>query len=125
MKKIFGNTAVFVVLYLLFMIPTYVLPFLGSNSSMINTLGVAQEGMMNPSFWLHLTALVVLVVLTWFRGANVAKTWLIIFPILALVFDLAPVLSSIPMIPSVMHLLAIILGVVGGNAAATVPVKEI
>jgi hypothetical protein len=42
--------------------------------------------------------------------------WLVIFPILAAVFDLFPGLSAIPLIPTVMHLLAIILGVVGATA---------
>jgi len=61
--------------------------------------------------------MLILCFLCWIRGAYVAKTWLVIFPILALVFDFAPGLSLIPMIPTVMHLLAIILGVVGVRAA--------
>ncbi len=116
MKKALGNTVVFVVLYILFMIPTYVLPYLGSNSSLINAAGAASGVGMNPAFWIHLLSLLVLVALAWFRGANIGKTWLIIFPILALTFDLIPGLSSIPLIPTIMHLLAIILGAVGVNA---------
>ncbi len=113
MKKLLGNPVIFVVLYIIFMIPTYLLPYLGSNSSVLNASGVSAGMGMNPMFWLHLLALVILIVLAWFRGKNVAKAWLIIFPVLALVFDLTPGLSSIPLVPTVMHLLAIILGVVG------------
>lgn len=118
MNKILGNTAVFVILYIVLMIPTYLLPYLGSNSSVINTTGLAAGAGMNPAFWFHIAALLVLVVLAWFRGSNVGKAWLVVFPVMALVFDLIPVLSSIPMVPTIMHLLAIILGVVGASKAA-------
>jgi hypothetical protein len=113
MKTTLGNTAVFVILYILFMLPTYYLPYVGSNSFLLNAAGVKAGAGMNPAFWPHLGSLIVLVVLAWFRGALVGKTWLVIFPILAAVFDLVPGLSSVPLVPTVMHLLAIILGVVG------------
>ena len=117
MKKILGNPAFFVGLYIIFMVPTYLLPYMGSNSSVLNASGISAGAGMNPLFWLHLLALAVLVALAWFRGANVAKAWLVVFPILALVFDLVPGLSSIPLVPTVMHLFAIILGVISTNAA--------
>jgi len=113
MKKIFGNTAVFAILYTLFIIPTYLLPYVGSNSSILNAGGIASGAGLNPAFWLHIISLVILVIVAWFRGANIGKTWLVIFPFLALVFDLTPGLSAIPLVPTVMHLLAIILGVIG------------
>lgn len=117
MKKIVINPAIFTVLYIVFMVPTYMLPYMGSNSSVLNASGVSAGIGMNPMFWLHLLALAILIALTWFRGGNVAKVWLVIFPILALIFDLVPGLSSIPLVPTVMHLLAIILGVIGANIA--------
>ena len=120
--KFLGNAVVFVVLYMLFMLPTYYLPYLGSNSAVIGAIGVAADAGVNPVFWPHLGSLIVLVVVTWFRGVFVDKKWLIIFPILATVFDLAPGLNSIPLIPTVMHLLAIILGVVG--VKATIPATQ-
>jgi hypothetical protein len=110
-----GNTVVFVILYILFMLPTYFLPYLGSNSFMLNTLGVAAGAGVNPAFWPHLGSLVVLVVLGWSRGQVIGKAWLVIFPILAGVFDLLPGLNAIPLVPTVMHLLAIILGVAGAS----------
>jgi hypothetical protein len=113
LQKILGNTVVFAILYIVLMIPTYLLPYMGSNSSILN----ATSAGMNPFFWLHLSILIILAVVTWFRGSNIDKKWLLIFPILALVFDLVPGLSSIPLVPTVMHLLAIILGVVGTKQA--------
>lgn len=115
--KFLGNAVVFVILYLLFMLPTYYLPYLGSNSAVVGAVGATAEAGITPAFWLHLGALIVLCVVTWFRGVLVDKKWLIIFPVLATVFDLAPGLSLIPLIPTVMHLLAIILGVVGVKTA--------
>lgn len=120
--KILGNATVFVILYILLMLPTYYLPYVGSNSSLTGAASLATQGGMLPAFWLHLGLLIALVVITWFRGTLIDKKWLIIFPILAAVFDLAPALSLIPLIPTVMHLLAIILGVVGTKAP--VPVTD-
>lgn len=115
-KKLLGNAPVFVVAYIIFMLPTYFLPYAGSNSSVVGTIGVAAGAGLSPAFWMHLASLVVLVFLCWIRGEYVTKKWLIIFPILAIVFDFVPGLSLIPFIPTLMHLLAMILGVVGAKA---------
>lgn len=112
-----GNKGMFVILYLLFMLPTYVLPYLGSNSAILSGAGVAAGAGLHPLFWVHLAALLVLVAITWCRGSLANKRWLIIFPILAAVFDLFPMLNAIPFGPTVMHLLAIILGVAGTTSA--------
>jgi len=120
MKKILGNGVVFIILYLLCMFPTYILPWLGSNSAVLNAAGTAAEAGVSPAFWLHLAALLALVALTWIRGSLIGKTWLLIFPFLALVFDLTPFLNWIPLVPTVMHLLAMILGV----ASSSTPVEE-
>lgn len=109
--KIIGNAFVFVISYLVFMFPTYLLPYLGSNSASLNSLGVAADAGMSPMFIYHFGALVSLMVLTWFRGVFIDKKWLLIFPFLAAAFDLLPLLRMIPLVPTVMHLLAIILGV--------------
>lgn len=116
-KKALGNAPVFVIAYILFMLPTYYLPYVGSNSAVVGALGAAAGAGINPAFWVHLGAMLVLCFLCWVRGAYVSKAWLIIFPILAVVFDFVPGLSAIPLIPTVMHLLAIIMGVVGAKAA--------
>ena len=109
MKKVLANGPMFVVLYLVFMVPTYLLPYLGSNSSFIN---IASSGM-NPLFWSHIFAMLMLVLVTWLRGSYVSKSWIVIFPILASVFDLIPGLSLVPFVPTIMHIFAIILGVSG------------
>jgi len=115
-KKALGNAPVFVIAYILFMLPTYYLPYVGSNSAVIGALGAASGAGVNPAFWIHFGAMLVLCFLCWVRGAYVDKSWLIVFPILATVFDFVPGLSAIPLIPTVMHLLAIILGVAGAKA---------
>lgn len=96
----------YVILYLLFMVPTYLLSWVGSNSSLIllATLGT------NPFFWMHLIALVFLCLLAHSRGHRIGKPWLVWLPVLALIFDLAPVLNLIPFVPTALHLLAIVLG---------------
>ena len=106
------STALFVVGYILLMIPTYILPYLGSNSYAVHIAAGAAGMFMHPGFWLHFAALSGLIAIAWFRGARVEKQWLVVFPVLALVFDLAPGLNMVPMVPTVLHLLAIILGVV-------------
>lgn len=120
------NPVVFVGAYLAFMIPTYVLPYFGSNSvaARVATAAVAAAaGVRQPlfvPFYLHLICLAALCVLAYTRGSVVDKKWLLIFPFLAMVFDLTPVLAWIPLVPTVMHLLTIILGVVGARAVAGV-----
>jgi len=116
--QFFGQPVVFVIAYLLFMLPTYYLPYVGSNSAAVNALARAGGVPANPALFWHGGALLVLVALAWIRGGLIGKKWLIIFPVLALFFDLVPGLSSIPLVPTVMHLLAIILGVVGVTAVA-------
>lgn len=116
-KKVLGNAPVFIIAYVLFMLPTYYLPYAGSNSSILHGMDAALDSQnLNFAFWLHMGSLLVLCFLCWVRGAYVDKGWLIIFPILAIFFDFVPGLSSIPLVPTVMHLLAMIMGVVGAKA---------
>jgi len=60
---------------------------------------------------LHLACLAILIILTWFRSTFVGKNWLVVLPFIAAAFDFIPGLSLIPLVPTVMHLLAVILGV--------------
>ncbi len=74
-------------------------------------------------FYLHLIFLAGLIALSYLRGREIGKGWLVIFPVLAAVFDMAPMLNLIPLVPTVMHVLAIILGVaVTSRVAAPAPV---
>lgn len=110
MTRIFSSTVGFLVSYLVLMIPTYLLPYFGSNSSIINGMAALFGRGPTPQWWMHFWCLVMLVLVAHVRGQLVQKTFLLAFPILALVFDLTPGLSAIPLVPTVMHLLCIILG---------------
>ena len=72
---------------------------------------------MDPAFWWHLVLLLILCVLAWARGASVGKTWLVVFPIIALVFDLVAGMNVVPFVPTIMHLCAIIVGVSSEKSA--------
>lgn len=113
----FRNGIVFVIVYLLFLLPTYYLPYVGSNSSVINALGAAVGAGLSPQFWAHVAALFVLVVATWLRGCAVGKQWIVIFPVIASVFDMTPGLSLIPLVPTAMHLVALIMGARGETSS--------
>lgn len=106
-----GSTATFFLVYSVLMFPMYYLPYHGSNSAIGGLTGAApQEAAVNPAFWPHLAALLILVTITWFRGALLNRRWLVVFPVLASIFDLAPDQSFVPLIPVVLHILAILLG---------------
>ena len=121
--KFLGNGIVFVVVYIVFMLPTYLLPYVGSNSAVLNAAGAAAETGTNPAMVLHLICLAVLVVATWFRGALVNMQWLVILPILAAIFDLVPGLSLIPLVPTVLHIFALVKGV-SGTPQDAVPASQ-
>lgn len=105
------NPAFFVIGYTVFLIPTYILPYLGSNSSVINALGAASGAGLNPVLYFHIAALAVLVLISWLRGKLINKAWLGALPFAAAMFDLLPGLSLIPMVPTVLHVVAIVLGI--------------
>lgn len=94
------------------MIPTYLLPYLGSNSAVMDSMARSggYEGP-NVGFWFHITCLILMIGLAYVRTSRLTKKYLIIFPILALVFDMVPVLSWIPLVPTAMHVVTLIMGV--------------
>ena len=122
LKKALGNAPVFLLAYIVFMVPTYVLPYAGSNSAMFQAAGAAfgARGSSVP-FWLHLGCMLVLCILCRVRGQYMEKGWLLVFPVLAMVFDFVPFLSAIPLIPTVMHLLALVLGVIATRGVVAAP----
>lgn len=111
------NGPTYVVLYIFFMIPTYVLPYIGSNSLVGNAvLAVADQAAgggngFNTGFLAHLICLSILCFIAWLRGGFVGKQWIVIFPILASLFDLTPGFSLIPLVPTAFHIAVIIVGV--------------
>lgn len=112
MSSLLKKPVFYVIGYLILMIPTYVLPYFGSNSLIANGLAAALGRGPMPQWWLHAWALVMLVLLSHLRGKLVNKRYLLAFPLVAAVFDMVPGLSIIPMVPTVMHALAIILGAI-------------
>lgn len=117
-SKLLANGPTYVIIYVLFMIPTYLLPYMGSNSAALSGLGVAAGAGFYPLFWLHLACLIVLCILAFLRGSLINKTWIVVLPFIALVFDLSPGLNIIPLVPTVMHILAIVLGVASPRSNA-------
>ena len=115
--KLLRNSVVYVVAYLILMIPTYILPYFGSNSALIGAASIGAVGSTFPTFWYHATIIYVLIMLAWGRGYYVAGRWLWIFPTIAFAFDLLPVLNWVPLVPTAMHLCALILGVITPRVA--------
>jgi len=124
MTKTFGSTPVFVIVYLVFMIPTYLLPYLGSNSAVLGAAAAAADAGVNPAFWVHLICLVVLLDVTSYRGRFIGKKWIVIFPVIAIVFEFIPGLNWIPLVPTAMHLSALIIGAKGADTPQRVVVEE-
>lgn len=118
MTTLLQNTVLFVSAYLVLMIPTYILPYFGSNSAIVNGLGAGLGRGLTPMWWLHAWFLAMLVVIASLRGKGIGKRYLLLFPALAMAFDLVPLMNMVPLVPTVMHLAAIILGVTGVAAAS-------
>jgi len=121
--KYFANGMVFAVVYIVFMLPTYLLPWMGSNSTAINAVAVAGETW-NPLFLMHLFCLALLVGITWLRGVHVNKAWLVIIPIVAAAFDLIPGFNWVPFVPTVMHIFALVKGVASSPESAAPPTEN-
>lgn len=118
-KNWMKSPMIFVLLYLGCMVPTYVIPYFRSTIGAIGIIAGSGSIFAGATglfgFQLLLTALLVL--FAYVRGSLTGKGWLMAFPIVALVFDFAPVLSLIPFVPTVMHILALVLGVQGSVVA--------
>jgi hypothetical protein len=114
------SATAYVLSYLVLMLPTYVLPYFGSNSAVLGMFSSAIRGSLipMPPWWMHVWCLVALIVLNWLRGHVVNKKYLAVFPFVAAFFDMTPGLSSIPLIPTVMHLIGLVLGAMGVSAIA-------
>ncbi len=107
------SSLAFVITYLLLAVPTYILPYFGSNSSWVNAFSAAMGLGPTPQWWMHVWFLVILTTLSWLRGRVMGKGYLPVFVVLAAIFDMTPGLSLIPAIPSLMHLVTIIVGCTG------------
>ena len=109
--SIFGHTAVFVTIYLVLMLPTYALPFFGSNSAVLSGSYSGATNEISPATILHVVTWLLIIALTGVRGKIIGKLWIVVLPVIGTVFDFMPVLSSIPLVITVLHIVTIILGV--------------
>lgn len=118
------STGAFLAMFLIPFILTYVVgwlsPFLG-----LGSLGAAMAGDDTFSWsWLagkaFLAALYIcMAAASFLRGAANDTKWALAFPLAAGVFDIAPLLSWIPFVPTVLNVIALVVGVRGGTT--TVP----
>jgi hypothetical protein len=110
------STPAYVFIYIVLMVPTYILPYFGSNSTLVNAFSTALGMGPTPQWWAHAWTLTMLCLLAWARSGAVNRTWLPVLPILASAFDLTPGLSSIPLMPTLLHIGGILAGVIGASS---------
>jgi hypothetical protein len=67
-NKVFNNAAIFVTTYIIFMLPTYFLPYLRTTGSALYGLDNADANMLNFAFFVHLVSMVVLCWICLVRG---------------------------------------------------------
>lgn len=107
MNKALSNTTAFVVIYILLMIPAY-LTYVDSSSTISSgSLGI---NMVSLPLLLHFGSMLMLCYICFIRGKLIGKSWLGFIPLIAIAFEFLPALSAIPLVPSVYHLLAIVIG---------------
>lgn len=112
-----GSAPVFAGLYVVFMLPSYFLKSVVSFSDLpINHLNFALA--------IDVVCAAFLVFLTVARGKSVGKMWLVVFPLVGTSVDLAPyvllfisetfaldlAMHKVPFVPTVLHVLAIVVG---------------
>ena len=109
--KFLEKTMVFIGLYIVFMIPTYYLPKMGSTGNYeVSTIN-GTESLFVPEYaFLHFIIMLILVIIVFYRAKFINKKWLISLPIIALIFDVVPVFNMIPFITTIMHVLTLALG---------------
>jgi hypothetical protein len=105
MYKKYADTKIFVITYLVFLLPISFLTYSGmvKNSLSLSTLNM-------PSI-LYVLSMMGIWGICLIRGHLIGKHWLVLIPTISFVFNLTPTLSAITSVPYVYHLLAISLGV--------------
>ncbi|MES2580875.1 MAG: hypothetical protein V4552_10040 [Pseudomonadota bacterium] len=112
MRKTLANTRIFVSSYVIFMLLSYYSAHLGSQSPIVQGLDAAADThLFNFPFILHLGAMLILFWICFVRGVIIGEKWLVFLPMVVFAFEFIPKLSAIPIVPSVYHLLAIVIGV--------------
>jgi hypothetical protein len=117
MNKALENTTTFILVYVLLMIPAY-LTYVDSSSTI--STGSLGMNMVTLSLLLHMGSMLTLCYVCFIRGKLIGKSWLGFIPLIAIAFEFLPALSAIPLVPSVYHALAIVIGSFA-TASASVP----
>lgn len=125
LANIFKAGPVFFIVYCVLALPTYMLPYVGSNSAAVNVVmaGAADVGAL-PAYWWHLFFLSALAALAWIRGGFIGREWLAALTVLAGIFDMTPGLNWIPLAPTGFHVATLIVGV-NRPATETPPANRI
>jgi hypothetical protein len=113
MNKVLENKVIFVCSYIIFMGLNYFLSNAGSTSVVVqgfDDFTVAGSSISLLPILLNVSAILVLLWISFERGVIIGKKWIVLLPAVAFAFELIPALSAIPMVPLVYHLLAIVIG---------------
>lgn len=115
MKKRLDNAAVFAITYVVLVLPTYLLPYMRVDSSAPYHVDNVGADALSFPFLIHLVSMITLCSICWVRGTIVDKKWLVALPMIAFAFEFIAKLTVIPYVPSMYHVLAIIVGVASTN----------
>lgn len=110
--NVFLQPAIYLTSYLVAILLTYILPYWGSNAWSLKQVAHATNSDTSSFaifFTIHLVVYLFMGVLTAIAGKNTNKMWLVGFPIMAGIFDLAPTLNLIPLIPSILNIVALVI----------------
>lgn len=114
MNKALENKTTFVSSYLIFMGLTYYFSSLGSTALIgpsLDDVALAGLSISLLPLLFHVSAMLVLLWICLERGKFIGKKWIALLPMVAFAFEFIPKLSVIAFVPSVYHLLAIVIGV--------------
>ncbi len=96
----------FLVIYLLFMVPTYLWWFAFIGSTFENGVDVLGAGIYASA--LTFISYAVMAYVTYCRGKTIGKGYLVAFPIVGAVFDL--ILVFVPFVPTILNIITIVQG---------------
>lgn len=103
------KTPAFVILYLIVMLFTYIWRAAAVGSALdASTTPQDVAGVGAVANWLLFFNYVFLLIIAYYRGKKIEKKYLVAFPVIGGFFDI--ILAFIPLIPTVMNILALVMG---------------
>ena len=109
------STGLFLAVFLIPFVLTYIVGWLSTFMGMgVGSMGAA---------WLLTKAFLVvlyvcMIAASLLRGVANGSKWAVVFPIAAGIFDIVPPLSLVPLVPTVLNIIALIMGVRAGKTAS-------